>query len=560
MDVFKKECGPNATDNYTIRQYSKSISHTITGIGKVTMCKAYKSISESYTVEDGITELGDGCFSFASIKRIALPQTLLTIGNNCFAKSNITTIILPDSLKEIGESNFPSSLTQITIPPLISYFPISNIRTCKNLISVGVHEENTNYKSIDGVLYNYDLTEIIFCPPEKSGVIYIPSTVVNIGDYCFENCNKLTKIIIPSSVETIGQYAFSKVELEKLIIPDSVRLIGEGCFYESEISNKFYLSDKIVNIPNYCFEYAKIPICRYLKKWETIGKEAFSIRPKRSSLSGTISLLNAKRIGERSFASNKNITIIELYSQIQSIDSYAFIDLDSPIVKLFSYAPIKLDTNAFATMGKATLMVPSNTKFIFENVEPWSSFSKIVEMDLDKDIDGDEVKEVSSQTYLEHLKSVDYSLNNPNRLYLKEIIETLYYEYMYVDSDEEYEKAICLIDYNKAFRPPIIPNLEQQICHKWEDKYKLKLLDKFMMEGILDMQTIVTDKNLLNNIDRPSVALPINIDKGFDHFPEVIEEKNITIHFSNILTNIQNELSKAEEKIKDFCIFFTAHP
>ena len=77
MDVFKKECGPNATDNYTIRQYSKSISHTITGIGKVTMCKAYKSISESYTVEDGITELGDGCFSFASIKRIALPHKSL---------------------------------------------------------------------------------------------------------------------------------------------------------------------------------------------------------------------------------------------------------------------------------------------------------------------------------------------------------------------------------------------------------------------------------------------------------------------------------------------------
>lgn len=563
MKEVTKKCGPDSTDNYTYWDArDTSFSHTIKGVGKVTVCQVVNrsrnsKYDESYTIEDGITELGDGSMNYSSITSIRLPKTLKIIGCNCFANTRISSISLPDSLETIGESNFPSSLTQITIPPLITFFPLSNIRACKNMKSVGVHEENTHYKAIDGVLYNYDLTEILFCPSGKSGTFNIPSTVIKIGDSCFESCDKLTKITIPSSVETIGNYAFSGVKLEKLIIPDSVKSVGEGCFNNTEITTKFHLSDKIINIPESCFEAAKIPIEKYLNRWETIGKDA--LRSVDNFSSGTISLLSAKRIGNAAFASNKGISTIELFSFLEYIDMCAFSGLNHPKIKIYSFTPIRVHPDVFSGMQikYATLMVPRNTKFIFENVEPWSGFYQILEMDLDKDVDGDEVYEASTQDYLARLKSVDYSLNNPNRLYLKEIIERLFEEYKYVETDEEFEEALCLINYNRTFRPAIIPNLEQQICQKWDDKYKLKLLDKFMMEGILDMQSLIPGANLFSNKERPSIALPINIDKDFVNYSEAIEDRNITVHFSNILTNIQNELSKAEKVVKIAVSWFT---
>lgn len=559
MSYYSTPCGPDSTDNYYFDRGDTYCSHTIKGVGKVTGCKplSYYSVKESYSISAGITELGDGCMNYSSITEIKLPKTLIKIGNYCFAKTRITSIGLPESLEKIGESNFPSSLIGLFIPPLITNFPLSNVRQCMDMSYIGVYENNTTYKSIDGVLYNSDLTEIIFCPNAKAGVVNIPSSVRKIGDYCFEKCRKLTKIIIPSSVESIGQYAFSGIKMEKLIIPDSVKTIGIGCFSNSEITTKFHFSDKIVNIPDFCFTFAKIPLEKYSFRWETIGKEAFNIYSGGNSLFGTIKLQNAKKIESNAFAYNKEITTIELFSSIEYVDAYAFNGLLSPTIKLYSFVPL---FHPYAFLGmqveNATLVVPPHTKFIFQNVEPWSGFHEIVEIGLDKDVAGKKTTDVSTKDYLVRLSSVHYSLNNPNRPYLKEILERLFEEYSHVDSEEEFEEAMCLINYNKSFKPAIIPDLEQRICQKWDEKYKLKLLDNYMAQGLLEMHSNSMGADTLGLIG-PSIALPVNINTPPAHLSDDIEKGNTTVLFSNILSCIQKELSKSEKTVQIAVSWFT---
>ena len=119
---------------------------------------------------------------------------------------------MPEGLEEIGEHNFPYRLKHISIPPLIKDLNVNNFDKCRTLKSIDVNENNTYYRSLNGILYNHDLTKILRCPQGYEGQVFIPSTVVEIGDHCFDGCSKVSRIVIPNSVKSIGDYALSGKE------------------------------------------------------------------------------------------------------------------------------------------------------------------------------------------------------------------------------------------------------------------------------------------------------------------------------------------------------------
>ena len=222
---YNTKCGPNAVDNYDSYVYyddSYHRSHSIEGTGLITSCnvRGYSKDFDTYTIQSGITELGDGCFSKSSVSNVTLPTTLITIGSHCFKNSKITSILLPDGLKKLGHNNFPATLTSLDIPKNIKEFFVDNVTGCRDLKSIGVDKDNKYYKAKDGILYNFDMTEILFCPNAKTGKVIIPNTVTRIGDYCFAFCQNLDMIIIPTSVLEIGDYAFQKTKIKKLWIKE----------------------------------------------------------------------------------------------------------------------------------------------------------------------------------------------------------------------------------------------------------------------------------------------------------------------------------------------------
>ncbi|MCH5147553.1 MAG: leucine-rich repeat domain-containing protein, partial [Clostridiales bacterium] len=102
---------------------------------------------------------------------------------------------------------------------------------CDLLEKIMVDENNANYASQDGVLYNKAKTEIISAPSALKGTITIPEGVTAIDGYTFAGCKSLTGVIIPSSVTSIGENAFYQcISLTSIIIPDSVRSIGRSAF------------------------------------------------------------------------------------------------------------------------------------------------------------------------------------------------------------------------------------------------------------------------------------------------------------------------------------------
>lgn len=96
---------------------------------------------------------------------------------------------------------------------------------------INVEDGSKHYKSIDGVLFNFDATELVQYPVGNNRTAYIfPNTVYSISDYAFSGCC-LTSVSIPNSVTAIGDCAFgSCFGLTSVTIPNSVISIGDYAF------------------------------------------------------------------------------------------------------------------------------------------------------------------------------------------------------------------------------------------------------------------------------------------------------------------------------------------
>jgi len=165
----------------------------------------------SYTIPGSITSVARGAFDGrARLTSVTIPDSVTTIGENAFNNcTSLTTVSIPASVIEIGDGAFFN---------------------CTRLTSITVDENNANYSSLDGVLFNKHRTWLLRYPRGKTGRYAIPNTVIVIGDNAFAGASGLTAVTIPNSVTTIGRTAFAETGLRSLTIPNSVTEIERGAF------------------------------------------------------------------------------------------------------------------------------------------------------------------------------------------------------------------------------------------------------------------------------------------------------------------------------------------
>ena len=215
----------------------------------------YKSNIKTVIIEDGVTRVGDYAFDRSGLTSVTIPDSVISIGESAFSGClNLTSVTIPNNVTTIEEYAFDSSgltsviignsvttigsyafynclFTELNIPDSVENlggfvfswcpnlknatigknhaFDTSLFDGCQNLINIKANENNENYSSIDGVLFDKNLTVLYDYPQGRKNDTYnIPDTVITIGWEAFNNCISLTQIIIPSSVTSISRWAF----------------------------------------------------------------------------------------------------------------------------------------------------------------------------------------------------------------------------------------------------------------------------------------------------------------------------------------------------------------
>ena len=236
---------------------SYEIPNSVTNIGDEAFygCSSLTNI----TIPNSVTSIGNSAFNYCrGLTNITIPDSVTSIGSSAFSScSSLTSITIPEGVTSIGSHAFGwcDSLTNITIPDSVTSIGNSAFSWCSSLTNINVSDNNKNYSSVSGVLFNKDKTEIIIYPEGKKDINYsIPEGVTSIGNSAFSWCDSLINITIPNSVTSIGNSAFSWCDsLINITIPEGVTGIGKSAFISCDSLINITIPNSVTSIGDTAF-------------------------------------------------------------------------------------------------------------------------------------------------------------------------------------------------------------------------------------------------------------------------------------------------------------------
>ncbi len=368
----------------------------------------YNGGAETVVIPDtidgkSVTSIGrrafEGC---TNLKSITIPNSVTEMGRRAFSGcSSLTGIAIPDSVTEIGKYAFDGckSLTSITIPDGVTSIGDGAFYNCSSLTEIKVASENSNYVSVNGVLYNKDKTTIICYPAGKKGNNYkIPDGVTKVGSSAFIGCSSLTSITIPNGVTEIGYSVFEGcTNLKSITIPNGVTSIGDSAF-------EGCTSLKSITIPN---------------SVTSIGDSAFEDC---TSLTSITIPNGVTSIGDSAFEGCTSLTSITIPNSVTSIGFGAFIGCSSLTSITIPDSVTCIGDSAFNGCTSLTsITIPDSVTSIGESAfSGCSSLASITIPDSVMSIGNDAFHECSSLTSITIPNSVtsigDYAFLGCSRL------------------------------------------------------------------------------------------------------------------------------------------------
>jgi len=258
---------------------------------------------ETVTLPMGLELIGGHVFENSGVQKIyqnngieevSLPAALTTIGDYAFANCDrltdvviygntgyiggyafydcgeLKTLTLSEGVSFIGSLAFAycEQLQAVALPQTITRLDGNPFAGCIGLTSFTLHEDNTAYKFIDGILYDWTAYTLVFNPVSNTATslslpdtvyeiaagafvgshiesLVLPSKISVIPDYAFANCEDLVSVKFSNNLSSIGSYAFNGcIELNNVNIPKSVTSIGDYAFANCTSLTAFAFEEK----------------------------------------------------------------------------------------------------------------------------------------------------------------------------------------------------------------------------------------------------------------------------------------------------------------------------
>lgn len=249
-----------------------STTYKVTGIGCFENNKDIREISLPGTIKnianrtfyncnnlqtvklgEGISYVSFGMFdNCTALKNVSLPNSLQKIGSYAFyGCSKLEHLVIPSTVDSIGNHAFNgcSALQQINIPQgikkladaVLSGTGIKTLDIPSSVTDIGM-AAFSNCESLQSIKLPKGLTVLeasLFYRCKQLSDIQIPSTVKTIGYKAFCGCDSLQNIMFEDGVSdlVIGQYAFENCKnINRLVITSGIKETEYGAFNDAHIN------------------------------------------------------------------------------------------------------------------------------------------------------------------------------------------------------------------------------------------------------------------------------------------------------------------------------------
>ena len=285
------------------------------------------------------------------IKRIILPDDIVTIGKVAFAFMRLEEINIPSSLRKLGSTAFAYDYwldCPIELPEGLEEIRYQTFYNCRSLSSspvlpgslkkIGQHAFANTY--FQDITFNDGLEFIGEGAFQSSGLIEVrfPDSIVEIEPMAFQLCDALESIHFPATIKDIpyGIFSFCN-ELRQVGFPTGVRGIEDNAFM-------------------WCTNLSEVTFPETL---ESIGQDAFG----GCALETVVFPSELKVLGSGSFAID---TLHTVYCASET----------PPLCVEEPFPPF-----AEEWISEAVLYVPEGCRESYMNQWEWSLFKEIIETD-----------------------------------------------------------------------------------------------------------------------------------------------------------------------------------
>lgn len=268
--------------------YDSALSEELLGSYDYDAYRAVMDAGGSFGEADAAGKAGlkdpfaDGTLPYAEtgpVKRLHLPDTLVSIGSMALSGTGLEEFEVPASVTKIGDGAFSDN----------------------RFLSLTVSEKNTAYKSDGFFLTTADGKELTACAQghtdaEKAGLekaggaegedpvfrlalpqgvervrpfacshmkfygclleLVLPDSLKEIGEEAFSSA-RIRRVVFGQGLETVEKKAFYYNELTELSLPSSLKRIGEGGFAANGIFREILLPDALESLGYGCFTHYK---------------------------------------------------------------------------------------------------------------------------------------------------------------------------------------------------------------------------------------------------------------------------------------------------------------
>ncbi|NYT15936.1 MAG: leucine-rich repeat protein [Methanomassiliicoccales archaeon] len=221
--------------NYSAFSFSAAlesvvIENGLTNIGEYAFSSCYELTS--VTLPDSLLFIGESAFrECRSLEHIEFPGDLAIIGRSAFYTCPLTSVDIPDSV-QIMDGAFPACAQLTTVNIGSGVTSLAGAFTgCNALVAITVDVDNPYFATIDGILYNKTITELIKYPSARSNTSFsMPNTVTVIDSNALVGCANLLYLNLSDDLESIEGRSISCPYITSLTIPSGVTHIGVRAF------------------------------------------------------------------------------------------------------------------------------------------------------------------------------------------------------------------------------------------------------------------------------------------------------------------------------------------